>query len=87
VIILKKPHGNHDSRYYTKDEVDTISGSLPTTLLELEDTPTTYSGSVGKYLVSTGSETIWDSYYTNMDGGSAASNYGGVPGVDGGNAN
>ena len=52
----------HDDRYYTETEVDTISGSLqtnidsmPTTLLELGDTPTTYSGSADKYLKTTNS--------------------------------
>ena len=45
---------------YTKSEVDTISGtlqtsidSMPVTLLELYDTPTTYSGASGKYVKTT----------------------------------
>lgn len=47
----------HDDRYYMESEVDTISGTLqvqidakPDTFLELDDTPTTYSGSEGKYI-------------------------------------
>ncbi|MCK4528529.1 hypothetical protein KAW18_14250, partial [candidate division WOR-3 bacterium] len=47
---------------YTKSEVDTISGSLqtsidsmPVTFLELEDTPATYSGSEGEYIKTTSS--------------------------------
>jgi len=50
----------NDNRYCTESEVDTISGTLqtsiddmPVTLLELTDTPTTYSGAVGNYLRTT----------------------------------
>lgn len=46
-----------DSRYYTQDQVDTISGSLYQSILNhhdiflgLLDTPTTYSGNAGKYV-------------------------------------
>jgi len=52
-------NGQLDNRYYTESEVDTISGSLQInidgksdvqTFLDLTDTPTTYSGTKGKYL-------------------------------------
>lgn len=50
--------------YYTKDEVDTTSGTLqteidskPDTLLELTDTPSAYDNS--KYLQSTAAGTFW----------------------------
>jgi len=53
-----------DARYYQKDEVDTISGSLqtninnkPDTLLELTDTPSSYTNTY--YLRSTVSGTEW----------------------------
>jgi len=46
-----------DSRYYTQNQIDTISGSLyqsilnhHDTFLGLFDTPTTYSGYAGKYV-------------------------------------
>lgn len=46
-----------DSRYYTQDQIDTISGSLyqsilnhHDTFLDLLDTPATYSGNAGKYV-------------------------------------
>jgi len=46
-----------DARYYTQDQVDTISGSLyqsiidhHDTFLGLLDTPATYSGNAGKYV-------------------------------------
>jgi hypothetical protein len=56
----------HDDRYYTETEIDTISGTLqtqidakPDTLLELTDTPSSYSD--GYYLRSTTSGTEWAS--------------------------
>ena len=68
----------HDDRYYTESEVDTISGtlqtsidSMPVTLLDLEDTPTTYSGSEGKYIKTTNSGIVFSDidseYWESVD--------------------
>jgi len=75
---------------YVSNSVSTVSGSLNTTiqnqaLTDLADTPESYTD--GYYLVSTVSGTEWSSSgYYNLDGGAAASVYGGISSVDGGNA-
>jgi hypothetical protein len=77
-----------DHHLTTKYYVDSvISGSE--TFISLNDTPATYSGSVG-YVVSvnelgTGLEFVAPGSF-NVDGGRADSVYGGVPALDAGNA-
>ncbi len=62
----------HDDRYYTESEIDalllTISGggsSGASTFVELTDTPSTYSGTEGKYAQSTGSGIVFEEIQTD----------------------
>ena len=61
--------GQLDNRYYTESEVDTISGAInsdiPTTLLDLSDTPAAYDD--GKYLKSTTSGIVFDDIIIKAD--------------------
>jgi hypothetical protein len=72
------------------ETINTVSGSLNTTIntrtfSDLVDTPEGYEE--GYYLTSTVSGTEWSpAGYDNWDGGSSASNFGGILGADGGNA-
>lgn len=72
------------------DSINTVSGALNTTIqnqtfTDLADTPNEYEE--GYYLTSTVSGTDWaPAGYDNWDGGSSASNFGGILGADGGDA-
>jgi hypothetical protein len=72
------------SESYVDEAVSTASG-VAQSFLDLTDTPESYSD--GYYLVSTSSGiNFTPAEYSNIDGGAAASNFGGITGVDGGNA-
>jgi hypothetical protein len=72
------------------ETINTVSGALNTTIQSqtftgLADTPNEYEE--GYYLTSTVSGTDWaPAGYDNWDGGSSASNFGGILGADGGDA-
>lgn len=71
------------------ETINTVSGALNTsiqnqTFTGLADTPDEYED--GYYLTSTVSGMEWSDIAYNLDGGSAASVYGGTTGIDGGNA-
>ena len=77
------------TKQYVDELVSTISGSISGSFLGLLDVPTTYSGQAGKSLVVNDDEDglIFASVtFGNIDGGLAASTYGGTFGLDGGNA-
>lgn len=74
-LTAHKTSGDHDSRYYTESEVDSLVGAKPDTFLELTDTPAAYTGQQGKVLAVNSTEDALE-FITPSSGTSGAFDFG-----------